>query len=217
MRLLATSVLVALLVGLAISTIAGVTIQSVSVHHRLWFIAPAVIAVTVPAPVIGLGVRATIDLLLNAEERVGVNWLRGPLYDGPSLIPVAWAWTIRSMALAFAIWFPAMSRLPADFGVATRLETDSWMARLRHDIWPALRRPFLIVTGVVTLFCFSEVSASRLVATPGGQTFAHDIFARMHFGVTPDLAAMCVVLMMVVVVGLAAICCFVSDFKISFQ
>jgi hypothetical protein len=40
-----------------------------------------------------------------------------------------------------------------------------------------------------------EVSASRIVATPGSQTFAHDLFTRMHYGITPELAGMSLALL----------------------
>ena len=40
-----------------------------------------------------------------------------------------------------------------------------------------------------------ELSASKLVATPGGETFAHEVFTRMHYGVNSQLAAMCLLLL----------------------
>jgi ABC-type spermidine/putrescine transport system permease subunit II len=46
-----------------------------------------------------------------------------------------------------------------------------------------------------------ELSAGKLVDTPGSQTFAQVIFRRMHYGVTNDLAALCLVLLSVVLLG----------------
>ena len=40
-----------------------------------------------------------------------------------------------------------------------------------------------------------EISASKLVETPGSETFAQVIFDRMHYGVTNDVAALCLVLL----------------------
>ena len=46
-----------------------------------------------------------------------------------------------------------------------------------------------------------ELSASKLVETPGSQTFAHEVFTQMHYGVTNDLAALGLVLLAAVLVG----------------
>ena len=64
-----------------------------------------------------------------------------------------------------------------------------------HDLGPTLRGEWIAVIGLATVYSLGEVSASRLVATPGGQSIAHDVFSRMHFGLTPDLAAQCLVLL----------------------
>ena len=99
---------------------------------------------------------------------------------------------------------PAVTRLPGDFGEATRIDSSSLLALLRYEALPVLWRPFITASGLIAAFALGEVSASRLVATPGGQSFAHDVFARMHFGITPELAAMCLVLMLVVIACLAS-------------
>jgi ABC-type spermidine/putrescine transport system permease subunit II len=39
------------------------------------------------------------------------------------------------------------------------------------------------------------------VDTPGSQTFAHEVFAQMHYGVSNDLAALCLVLLALIVLG----------------
>ena len=59
---------------------------------------------------------------------------------------------------------------------------------------PALGRAALAV-GVLAL---GESSASKIVATVGGQTLAHDVFTQMHYGVTPTLAAQCLLLFAIV-------------------
>jgi iron(III) transport system permease protein len=199
--LLINSSVAAAATGFGLSFVAGV-VASRSVHHpilRALLFTSAALAVATPGPVIGLGVRSAIDFLLSCEEKFGVNWLRGPLYDGPALIPAAWSWLIRGWPLALAVWWPEVARLPRQFGETTRLETDSFWLFLRHESWPALRRPFVVAAGLVAIYCLGEVSASHLVATPGGQSFAHDVFARMHYGITPELAGMCLVLLLLVV------------------
>ncbi len=205
--LLADSVVTAIITGLSVSLLAGITVGT-SMSRRYFRIAAfgtAALAAAIPGPIVGLGIRSVIDFLLVFEEmRLGTNWLRGVLYDGPSLLPVAWVWAIRAWPLALAVWWPAIARLPGNFGEATRMDSGSLMAMLRHEALPMLWRPFITASGLVAAFALGEVSGSRLVATPGGQSFAHDVFARMHFGITPELAAMCLVLMMIVVACLAS-------------
>jgi iron(III) transport system permease protein len=205
--LLLNSVIAAAIVGVSLSIIAGIAVGCVL--RRPWSQAALLLltafALAVPGPIIGLGVRSAIDELLFREQRLGINWLRGPLYDGPSMIPAAWTWMIRAWPLAIAIWWPAIARLPRDFGEATRMDTGNWLVLLRHDVIPALWRPSLTAAGLVAVYSLGEVSASHLVATPGGQSFAHDVFTRMHYGITPELAGMCLVLLIVISVVAVAL------------
>src|SRR5262249_35852880 len=50
----------------------------------------------------------------------------------------------------------------------------------------------------VAVLALGELSAGKLVETPGSETFAHAVFVQMHYGVTNDLAALCLVLLLVV-------------------
>jgi ABC-type spermidine/putrescine transport system permease subunit II len=56
----------------------------------------------------------------------------------------------------------------------------------------------------VAVLSLGEVSASKLVETPGSQSFAHDLFNQMHYGVQSRLAALCLVLLLAVTAGGAA-------------
>ena len=51
------------------------------------------------------------------------------------------------------------------------------------------------------VLCLGELSAGKLVETPGSSTFAHEVFTQMHYGVTNDLAALNLVLLGAVVLG----------------
>ena len=53
----------------------------------------------------------------------------------------------------------------------------------------------------VAVLSLGELSAGKLVETPGSETFAHWVFDRMHYGVTNRLAAMCLVLLLLVGLG----------------
>ena len=53
----------------------------------------------------------------------------------------------------------------------------------------------------VAILTFGEIGASKIVATPGGELFAHDVFARMHYGTGNQLAAMCLLLLATAAAG----------------
>lgn len=203
-QLLIDSVIAALSTSFVVTFVVGVVAMCARRNQcfRAILLIVGVLAASIPAPIVGLGVRSAIDGILSCEQRCGLTVFRGVLYDGPSLLPVAWTWAIRSWPLALAIWWPAIVRLPRDFAEATRMDTGNAWAILRYDVLPTMWRPLATSIALIAAFCLGEVSASRLVTTPGGQSFTHDVFARMHFGITPDLAAMCLVL--VVVIG---VCC----------
>lgn len=196
-QLLVESLVAAMFTGMACSALAMVVCWQArqSRFLRRFVLVLAALTLAVPGPVVGLGLREAIDLIVGVEERWGGSMGRAVLYDGPSLLPAAWAWLIRGWPIAIAVWWPDIARLPVEFGDATRLESGSWLARMRHDLWPTLGRTFATAAGLVAVLSLGEVSASRLVATPGGQSMAHDVFARMHYGITPELAAMCLALL----------------------
>jgi ABC-type Fe3+ transport system permease subunit len=53
----------------------------------------------------------------------------------------------------------------------------------------------------VAILSLGELSAGKLVETPGAQTFAHEVFNQMHYSVTNNVAALCLVLLVIVVLG----------------
>jgi ABC-type spermidine/putrescine transport system permease subunit II len=75
----------------------------------------------------------------------------------------------------------------------------------------------------VAVLSLGELGASKLVKPAGSETFAHEIFEKMHFGVTNDLAALCLVLLVFVVLGGLVLACldrwhrFVTVLQISFH
>ena len=51
------------------------------------------------------------------------------------------------------------------------------------------------------ILCLGELSAGKLVETPGSYTLAHEIFTQMHYGVGNDLAALSLLLLVAVTAG----------------
>jgi iron(III) transport system permease protein len=82
------------------------------------------------------------------------------------------------------------------------------MQELRHVVWPLTATACLRAALAVAVLALGELSASKLVATPGSYLFAHEIFTGMHYGITSDLATLCLVVLLLVVAGgaLVALC-----------
>ena len=54
---------------------------------------------------------------------------------------------------------------------------------------------FYQATAAVAILALGELGASKLLETPGSTTFAHEVFSLMHYGLSNDLAALCLLLL----------------------
>lgn len=162
---------------------------------------------TTSGPVMGLGLKEAINQLMDFEEQLlgrRFDFARSLLYDGPSPVPVIWATAIRFLPYAAALMWPVVRLIPRELFETARTDGASACQELRHVVWPLAWPAYMRALLAVTALSLGELSASKLVETPAGQTFAHEIFTQMHYGVTNHLAAMCLwLLILVAVVGLA--------------
>jgi ABC-type Fe3+ transport system permease subunit len=157
------------------------------------------LAWAMPGPVVGLGLKDWIDCLLDVEHRAGWGDILGPwLYSGPSSAPALWAAGLRLFPYAVAILWPALRLLPPELTDAARTDGATPVREFRLAVWPLAAPAFGRAAVAVTALALGELSAGKIVATPGGETFAHEVFKRMHYGVTNDLAALCLVLLVMV-------------------
>ncbi|MHB1426001.1 MAG: ABC transporter permease [Gemmataceae bacterium] len=160
------------------------------------------IAWAMPGPLIGLGLKSTIDGLLTVTES---RWLAKVLYHGPSPLPLLWVDIIRFFPCAAAVIWPVFRLMPAELSDAARLDGATPIQELRHVVWPMLSAVWARAALVVAVLSLGEVSAGKLVATPGMPSYATDIFSQMHYGVTNELAARCVLLLLLIASGGAGI------------
>src|SRR5262249_30498229 len=86
---------------------------------------------------------------------------------------------------------------------AARVDGAKPRQELWHLVLPETRPACLRACVAVAILSLGELAASKLVDTPGSQTFAHVIFTQMHYGVANDLAALCLWLLLFVVLGTA--------------
>jgi iron(III) transport system permease protein len=209
-RLVLDSLIAAALAGALTATLALVTCWlAVEGRWMRWLaLGLAVAAWSLPAPLPGIGLKETIEYLMKAEDWItqrlgpaGTHPLRIGLYDGPSPLPVLWAYSVRFYPFALALLWPVMRSLPVELREAARVDGATPVQELRYVVWPLTARVWLRAALVVMVLALGELGASKLVATPGAETFAHEVFTRMHFGVKADLAALCLVVLGAVGVG----------------
>ncbi len=151
-----------------------------------------------PGPVIGIGLKDTFLLLMDATRS---GWVAQLLYYGPSPAPVCWAWLLRFFPCAVALLWPVVRLLPPELRDAARVDGATPLQELRHVVWPLCSVAWFRAAWAVAVLSLGELSASKLAETPGSSTFAHGIFDQMHYGVTNDVAAHCLVLLAFVAVG----------------
>jgi ABC-type Fe3+ transport system permease subunit len=169
-------------------------------RERRWLRVALLVSVAaawaVPAPVAGIGLKETIDHLVDMEQHAsGATALRAALYDGPSLLPVAWAWLVRLWPFAVAFLWPTVRLIPRELFEVARLGGASAGREFCEVVWPAARGATSAAAVAVAVLALGELGASKLVATPDAPSFAHDVFAQMHYGAGNTLAAMCLLLL----------------------
>lgn len=161
----------------------------------------------VPAPVLGLGLKAMIQQVLSLEDALCGPWLERAarplgrvLYDGPSPLPVFWAYLIRFFPFAVAVQWPVVRQIPRELRESLRIDGATAWQEFRHLVlplcWPALLRAAL----AVAVLALGEIGASKLVQA-AWEPFAHTVFGEMHYGVSNTLAAQCLLLLVAVLLG----------------
>ncbi len=167
-----------------------------------WFrwtvLALMAVAWAMPGPLVGIGLKWTIQLILDV-----VDWqpLADMLYYGPSGMPILWADVIRFFPCAVAVIWPVLRLLPRELRDAAAVDGATPLRTFTRVIlplgFPAGLRAALAV-GVLSL---GELSAGKGVSTPQWPSYAEMLFTQMHYGVTNDLAARCLLLLLAAGVG----------------
>jgi iron(III) transport system permease protein len=209
--------------GLIVSWLAGE-----ARWFRLGVLSLMAAAWALPGPVIGLGLKHAIALVLSSADWASGVVAAGPgplqslrplaetlrdrvgilLYYGPSPVPVFWACVVRFFPFAVALLWPVVRLLPPELRDAARVDGAGPAQELRHVVWPLTYLACARAAGAVAVLSLGELGAGKLVETPGSTTFAHEIFNQMHYGVTNDVAAHCLVLLAAVAAGGVAVAVF---------
>jgi iron(III) transport system permease protein len=153
------------------------------------------VAWVLPGPVVGLGLLRTFDWLISLS---GSGWVAAALWFSDSPLPVLWAHGLRFFPCAVAVLWPLVRLVPRELRDAARVDGASPRQELCLLVLPLTLLPWVRATLVATVLSLGELSAAKLAATPGSHTLAVEIFMQMHTGVTNDLAALCLLLLLAV-------------------
>ena len=170
---------------------------------RSKFVAAGVVAVAVllavtPGPVVGLGLKQAIGVLVEREAtalavcRLEPDFpvLRSTLYDQPSPLPAIGACVTRFFPLALLIVTPALFAVPRELREAARLDGLTAWGEWRRVGWPAARSAAFVAAVAVTALSLGEVSASKVVNPPSRNAFVLRLFDQMHYGAETTVAAL---------------------------
>jgi iron(III) transport system permease protein len=154
-----------------------------------------------PGPLIGLGLKVVISGLLDIEDGVFavVGWrptfppLASLLYTQSSPLPGIWATVIRLFPVACVVMRPTLQAVPGELWEAVAVDGHGWRGAWRLVAEPFTRRASVSAAVAVAALALGEVSASKLVAPPGAESFIQRLFAQMHYGAESTVAALALV------------------------
>ncbi len=145
-----------------------------------------------PGPIIGIGLKATIDRLIDWFPDGVLAW---SLYRGPSPVPLIWADVVRFLPFAVAVMWPVVRLVPREPREAARLEGQGPWREFWTVVWPLTRRGVLLCGILVAAMSIGEVAAAARVETPGWESYTKVLFDRMHNGADSSVAALSLVLL----------------------
>jgi iron(III) transport system permease protein len=148
-----------------------------------------------PGPILGLGLEQMISILVDAVE-----WrpFQTALYYGPSPLPTLWAHLLRLFPFALALIWPTVRQMPRELREASQVEGGRPWQELTFVVAPAARRAYWQAVLGIAILALGELGASKILETPGSITFAHEVFTLMHYGLSNDLAAHCLLLLIII-------------------
>jgi iron(III) transport system permease protein len=192
-----------LLQSLSMAAITGI-ITSFSVMIFLWlargsrrleslFWWCAALLWSIPGPLLGLGLLSVIQLLIQAP---GGSFWSVWLYSEPSPVPNIWSGILRFLPLAWLALWPIARTLPKEWDEAAWLEGASPWRRFWVLFFPSLIRPTWGMALGVGLLALGEISASKLVTTPGYLPLSQNLFQQLHAGADSEVAALSLTLLL---------------------
>lgn len=188
---IATTAAVALVAGVvagAIALLAGVPAGPASPPSR-WVWAVALLAVVVPAPVVGAGLVALYN-----------GGLTTALYDSPAMVVLASLARFGPLAtVAVVVAASHMDRSALEASVVSATP----MRALRRVVAPQLAAPALAGGLLVAAFAAGELGATLMVLPPGSSTAVVRAFNLLHYGASEEVAAIALAVALLGITGAA--------------
>jgi len=147
---------------------------------------------SMPGPLLGLGLLSLIQLLVQAS---GSAFWSAWLYSEPSPVPNIWSGFLRFLPLAWLALWPIARILPREWDEAAWLDGASPWRRFRVLFLPRLIKPAWGIALGVGLLALGEISASKLITTPGYLPLSHHLFQQLHAGADSEVAALSLTLL----------------------
>lgn len=162
----------------------------VKMRYWRWVVSALILLlISVPAPVVGIG----LIKLLNHRG------LPGAIYNSEAV--VVCAYVIRTLPFGILAVLPAVKRIPRELDDLFALTGGNWLQKMISLIVPLCWKAIAIAWLLVFVLAVGEVGASFLVVPPGQASLTLRFFTLIHYGVYPDVAGMCLILL--AIVGLA--------------
>ena len=211
-RILLSNVLTAMMVSSLTVLLAWVTCWCADAvtFLRIGLAITVVVLLITPGPLIGVGLKQVIAMLMDGEDWLFGLFgplpefppLRSLLYDQPSPLPAAWATMIRLFPVAVVMIWPSIRLIPQELLEAAKLDGLTIFGTWRLVVIPLTQDAALRAVIAITALNLGELSASKLVNPPFRPIFIHRLFDQMHYGADSTVSALC--LMQVVVMVLLA-------------
>jgi iron(III) transport system permease protein len=152
-----------------------------------------VILISAPAPVVGIG----LIKLLNHPGPLG------RIYNSEAVLVAAYI--IRALPFGILALIPAVKRIPQELDDTLKLAGGTWIQQAFSVVIPMCWRGILVSWLLIFVLSLSELGASFLVIPPGQATLSLRFFTLIHYGVYPDAAGICLILLGIVSVAAAGI------------
>jgi iron(III) transport system permease protein len=162
---------------------------------------------SMPGPLIGLGLLSLIQLLMQSPG--GAFWSAW-LYSEPSPIPNIWSGYLRFLPLAWLALWPMACLLPKEWDETAWLDGASPWRRFRELFFPHLVMPTWGIALGIALLALGEISASKLITTPGYLPLSHHLFQQLHAGADSEVAALSLTLLMPLLISAAGVGIFLA-------
>jgi iron(III) transport system permease protein len=115
------------------------------------------------------------------------------------------AYVAQYTALTSRVMQATLANLPRSLEESAQMAGAPWLARTLRVVLPAARPGVIAAWAIGFAFCLRDVGASMPVYPPGQDTFAVRIFTLMANGAPSMIAALCVMLVTVTLMCLAAL------------